>query len=598
MEVELVAKTEPISGGSDMSVVEQAACICYNSEPTDDFKVAKDCYAYGHCYDEETEVLTQRGFVKWPDVNENDLIGAVDPDSGEFLGFEKPIAIIQKHFDGDMVRIKHRSASLYVTDGHKLYVSISKTAKQRVNPKYQLVEANKMLKTGKMVYESPIRLKTYATNKNNKVEDGDIIYSLFGFFIGDGYAEPDCTDRSQKIRFHLRKDRKIKFLKHICGELGFNVNDLKNDKYVVDLKGYTQKWFRNSFYNKKTGGKTFPDKFYKMSANQFCYFVDGLIESDGYYYGIHMSTQYMTTSKELADKLQTLCSINGRTASIRSKQFEKYTLYNIYIFRNNRVSLPMVNDSRNKKAYAKKEHFSGTVYCAQVSSGLLMVRRDGCVCLCGNCSVLEHISFTFKVTGVSRALLAQLSRHRHISLSVASQRYICYQDGFDYVNPFMEETVGHDFFESDMKELQDHYNRYIAIGEKAENARAVLPNACCTELFLTMNARALIEASNKRLCSRAQDEIREMFQKMKQQVSIHSPIIASWMVPSCEKNKKYPFCPEHKSCGRHPKLESVYQIGRCKNCKNASKHGDNILTCEIFERDLMPDDFCSQFEPK
>ena len=191
MKVELVAKTEPISGGSDMSVVEQAACICYNSEPTDDFRVAKACYEYGHCYDEETEVLTQRGFVKWPDVNENDLIGAVDPDSGEFLGFEKPIAIIQKHFDGDMVRIKHRSASLYVTDGHKLYVSISKTAKQRVNPKYQLVEANKMLKTGKMVYESPIRLKTYATNKNNKVEDGDIIYSLFGFFIGDGYAEPD-----------------------------------------------------------------------------------------------------------------------------------------------------------------------------------------------------------------------------------------------------------------------------------------------------------------------------------------------------------------------------------------------------------------------
>lgn len=174
-------------------------------------------------------------------------------------------------------------------------------------------------------------------------------------------------------------------------------------------------------------------------------------------------------------------------------------------------------------------------------------------------SVLEHISFTFHIKGVSRALLAQLSRHRHISLSVSSQRYICYDDGFDYVNPFMEDTIAYEFFETDMKVAQDHYNRYIVMGEKPENARAVLPNACCTELFLTMNARALIEASNKRLCTRAQSEIREMFQKMKEQVSIYSPMIANWMVPQCEKNEKYPFCPEHKSCGRHPKLSEVYK---------------------------------------
>jgi len=55
-------------------------------------------------------------------------------------------------------------------------------------------------------------------------------------------------------------------------------------------------------------------------------------------------------------------------------------------------------------------------------------------------SVLEHISFTFCVTGVSRALLAQLSRHRHISLSVQSQRYVA-MNNFDYVNPFSDEDA-------------------------------------------------------------------------------------------------------------------------------------------------------------
>lgn len=172
-------------------------------------------------------------------------------------------------------------------------------------------------------------------------------------------------------------------------------------------------------------------------------------------------------------------------------------------------------------------------------------------------SVLEHISFTFHIKGVSRALLAQLSRHRHVSLSVRSQRY-CREDGFEYVTPNLskENQELYDWF---IDKEKTFYQTMVHEDVKPEDARMLLPNACCTELYLTMNARALIEASNKRLCTRAQSEIREMFQKMKEQVSIYSPMIANWMVPQCEKNEKYPFCPEHKSCGRHPKLSEVYK---------------------------------------
>lgn len=173
-------------------------------------------------------------------------------------------------------------------------------------------------------------------------------------------------------------------------------------------------------------------------------------------------------------------------------------------------------------------------------------------------SILEHISFTFHIKGVSRALLAQLSRHRHISLSVASQRYISYKDGFQYVTPNIS-TECEDLFMGAMGLANSIYQAMIENGAEAEDARSVLPNACCTELYLTMNARALIEASGKRLCTRAQAEIREMFQKMKEQVSIYSPMIGEWMVPQCEKNKEYPFCSERKSCGRHPKLSEVYK---------------------------------------
>lgn len=212
-------------------------------------------------------------------------------------------------------------------------------------------------------------------------------------------------------------------------------------------------------------------------------------------------------------------------------------------------------------------------YPIEGASDMQVVERAACVCynseptpdfrIAKACyrdfhwSVLEHISFTFHIKGVSRALLAQLSRHRHISLSVRSQRY-CREDGFEYVTPNLSKE-NQELYEDFIDKEKAFYQILVHENVKPEDARMVLPNACCTELYLTMNARALIEASGKRLCTRAQAEIREMFQKMKEQVSIYSPMIGNWMVPQCEKNKEYPFCPERKSCGRHPKLSEVYK---------------------------------------
>ena len=42
----------------------------------------------------------------------------------------------------------------------------------------------------------------------------------------------------------------------------------------------------------------------------------------------------------------------------------------------------------------------------------------------GHLSPVEHASFTFAIEGVSRSLLAQITRHRIASFSVQSQRYV------------------------------------------------------------------------------------------------------------------------------------------------------------------------------
>ena len=199
------------------------------------------------------------------------------------------------------------------------------------------------------------------------------------------------------------------------------------------------------------------------------------------------------------------------------------------------------------------EQAASVCYDSKPTENLKIVKQ--CIAS-GHLSVLEHVSFTFHIQGISRACLAQLSRHRHISLSVRSQRY-CREDDFQFVNPFPDGSFGAAEFEEYMEDARANYADMVDDGIKPEDARAVLPNACCTELYLTANARALIEMSHLRMCRRAQREIQELFYAIRSCLRHVSPIVAQNMVPSCQAHGGVPFCTERNSCGWYPKLSDL-----------------------------------------
>lgn len=170
----------------------------------------------------------------------------------------------------------------------------------------------------------------------------------------------------------------------------------------------------------------------------------------------------------------------------------------------------------------------------------------------GHMSVYEHVSFTFMIEGVSRALLAQLTRHRHASYSVQSQRY-CDMSNCAFVIPESLENTS--FWES-LERMREDYEALTESGCLKEDARMVLPNATATKLAFTVNARALVEIAGQRLCNRAQKEIREMFQSIKQEVENVCPEVAALMRPHCEQHD-IPFCEEQNCCGMHKKLKDL-----------------------------------------
>lgn len=140
----------------------------------------------------------------------------------------------------------------------------------------------------------------------------------------------------------------------------------------------------------------------------------------------------------------------------------------------------------------------------------------------GHTSTLEHINFTFSIEGVSRSLLAQLTRHRiGWSYSVQSQRYVnAAKNEFDYVTPdsFIDKEMQY-FLKSEMERIQKVYNKLINNGIKPEDARYILPNAVTTNLIITCNLRAFMDFHSKRnKTTHAQWEIAELAEQMKNQI--------------------------------------------------------------------------------
>lgn len=164
----------------------------------------------------------------------------------------------------------------------------------------------------------------------------------------------------------------------------------------------------------------------------------------------------------------------------------------------------------------------------------------------GHTSTLEHLTYTFAVEGVSRALLAQLTRHRHLSFSVQSQRYVRMGSmdkigGFDYVVPAsithdkvlnsgtFAEWDAVDVFTEAMESAQASYDRLREAGVPAEDARMVLPNAATCNLVMTGNLRTFLDFYAKRRPGNgAQAEIAELAVSIRDEITKVDPWLSAY----------------------------------------------------------------------
>ena len=148
-------------------------------------------------------------------------------------------------------------------------------------------------------------------------------------------------------------------------------------------------------------------------------------------------------------------------------------------------------------------------------------------------SPIEHGTFSFRLTNVSRSLTHQLVRHRLASYSQLSQRYVGEKGDIDVVLPWkiQDNPEARKVVDEYFKQLPEVISKLKDLGIKNEDIRCVYPNAICTQILVTMNFREIMHFIRMRMDSHAQEEIRHVAHCIWDELNMHIPFVFANLQP-------------------------------------------------------------------
>lgn len=364
--------------------IEGAGRICYKSEDriTEDscLKFVEMLKSKQHCYTKDIEILTDVGWIKFNRYN-GEKVAVINQDCS-FKGFEIPERIIKHSYKGNFYY--YPSMGLEVTDGHRMF-GVFRESKNDFynNSNYSTFKCGDYYKDnngrektlGQRMFKSP----KHCTKPTMTDPYGELI----GFWLGDGCYS---STTKNKLVFHLKKERKINYLKQLCDELGYIFEPREADYYTVTNNNIGSS-FNSLFYN---NGKRIPYNYFPSTLIGHS-IIQGLINSDGSL-GVNTKTiTFTSTSYSIINWLLQYAPLCGYTISDRGIAHYSSSGNPVYKILLLDTNYTLNNDFRNKDSKVIITNKEEEVYCVTVSTGLILVRgTNGITTICGNCAMLEH----------------------------------------------------------------------------------------------------------------------------------------------------------------------------------------------------------------
>lgn len=330
------------------------------------------------CYDDETEILTTDGWVKFKNLPEGLPVMTLNPETNK-AEWHVPDRYIHQHYEGPMKRVQSKKLDLLVTPNHKFLVESRKGVR-----KFKTLD--------QLSYNDAIPASVDWDGESRE-DVSDDMAAFMGFYLAEGCARKDPGPKhSHEIVFPqtpgkkggLKGDVRQEFI-DVLRRMGVS-HSVDEDRIRVYDKKLWQKVVRLGTASEKR----IPERYLNLPAKQLEIMLDWMIKGDG---TIRDGEKVLyTTSKGLAGDVQELCMKIGQSANFKVRTQKESTLKDGRVIKPNH-DIFCISIYHNKKNYFRDtkesyvsdvENFSGMVHCVEVKNHVVMVRRNGKMCWSGN----------------------------------------------------------------------------------------------------------------------------------------------------------------------------------------------------------------------
>lgn len=378
----------------------------------------KDQARTNYCTTEDTEVLTERGWVQWPDYNGSDLLGTMNPATGA-LEYQAPLATQVFEHDGPMIYSTSRSVDFAVTPDHRMVVRRWDERARKLSDQWTFQRAGDLGWYFGLPHSTTgfvgTRLERIAVDGDREY-DGRDFFAMLALVVSDGYA--GGTEKTRNwVSFACFREDRLSVIRELAARLGFTEKASTPGVFIRYDAGALANWLRvNAYTSPELGSenKRVPDVVKVASSSQVAHFL-AFYGDQNHDRGNH----FFSTSKRAADDLQELFLRVGKRASIWSDDRDgkravldggkvitsRKRMYHLHVRQADRLSI-------DRKEHLETERYKGRVYCATVPNSTLVTRRNNSILISGNC----WINAPTWCVEVIRAKQGQ----KHVSLSPAS----------------------------------------------------------------------------------------------------------------------------------------------------------------------------------
>lgn len=340
----------------------------------------------GFCHTADTEVLTDRGFVAWPDYNWTDLLATVNPVT-HAMEFQPPF---QKHvydYDGPMVYSTNRRVDFAVTPDHMMYVRKWDERARKLSNSYSFVRAGDVGWYCGLLHAPSGHYGTELVEleiPGDRRYDGDDLIALLGRIVSDGYAGgTDNTRNWVSFAAFRKEDRDV--VAAMAGRVGFHEAPGRPGVWIRYDAAALADWVRaNCYTDGRLGSKNkrVPDIVKVASGRQIKLFLHHFNDRN------RSGLQYYSSSRRLIDDLQELHLRIGKRSRITTTP-PKDSVYNGKVIHGSGGYLLTVGDvdrlCLDKSKHLEEERYRGPVFCAAVLNHTLITRRNGSILISSNC---------------------------------------------------------------------------------------------------------------------------------------------------------------------------------------------------------------------